>query len=749
MGLIVVGKPSVRERVLLRGDQCWSNEGLPWNGGGPLWIHGDWNDPPKVGFLAHRPAQPRPTDQGLVNTSVQQCIIPPILFTGKFRVAPFVNLGVEQAEVGTLTFDACECGVAQVLLSTVDYWDLGVPAGPTLTGGLFRGLQLYGKSPAGLLLVGKVTMQRVLQLATAGVQDANIRFHNVPGYSYKRWPKALPGGGWEQLPDVHTDGVPESLIVDEFRMREGTAGAAMEFTRETTACRDSADAAHFVFSHPGGLTLQYNFAAAPVVKPLRAVVDPPADSKDPPPDLKLHPSTPLPSWGLEVSMAGAATRTIAGTGLPDRIGEGELWNVKGGPFVGSIGYIPLRGGGTATRPARIRFVPPVRLAHKLYLEDCKYLVIEGLDAHKVEVGPGCENVIIRARAGRGVVAGGSVANGGGFSCAGTSAKPTKNVVFVDCRAEDCGDWLAEFDQDVHGWTFNGVLENIFLLNSRVTHCSGNGVQINAGSLANQPNLRRVVIAGCTSRENKQAFVGVKQSTDVLVIGNDIADQRPIGQHPSEWGAGAGYQYDPERVTFAFNRIAKCCYGLASGSGSGLGSGKQVLVLGNHITDCRHDPAYEGSYNPESAWGNAGLSLVALAHKLVYGNTIQRCDAGINVMGGEALQIAGNIVDNVSGRGNHVYVETAARDEVLRDNLFAQAGGRCWLRRGNQRSELPNDPLLLTAGGRPGLGARRWGPHAALQATLAAFKERWGTSLEYDLAGKARPAGAWAIGCYEP
>ncbi|TXH52496.1 MAG: hypothetical protein E6Q97_15795, partial [Desulfurellales bacterium] len=697
MGLTVINRAVPRKRQVLRGDQCFSNSGLALDGGVGLWIHGDENDPPLCGFLLHRPAKPRPTDQALVHTSVHHCIVLPILFTGKFRVAPFINLGVEQAEYGTLTFDGCECGVAQVLLATVDYWGLGVPAGPTLTGGLFRGLQLYGKSPAGLLLAGKVTMQRVLQLATAGTVDDVIRFHNVPNYDYKRWPKALPGGGWENLADGGCDGVPESLIVDEYRMREGSRGRVLSFTRETVQSCDIRDSLHRV-ADPEQRLESYSTMIPAAVKQLRPAVEPPAEPKDPPPDLKLHPSTPLPSWGLDVTLAGAATRTIAGTSFPDRIGEGELWNVSGGPYVGSIGYIPLRGGGTAAKPARIRFVPPVRFAQKLYLEDCKYLVIEGLDAHKVEIGPGCENVIVRARAGRGVIAGGGVGNGGGFSCAGTAAKPTKNIVFLDCVAEDCGDWLAEFDQDVHGWTFNGVLENIFLLKAAVRHCSGNGVQINAGSLANQPNLRRVVIAGCVSRENKQAFVGVKQSTDVLVIGNDIADQRPIGAHPSEWGAGVGYQYDPERVTFAFNRIANCCYGLASGSGSGLGNGKDVLVLGNHIEDCLHDPRYEGSYNPESAWGNAGLSLVALARKAIFCNTIQRCDAGINVMGGESLAIVGNIVDRVSPRGNHVYIETPAGFELITVNLFSDVGGPGQQRRGNQRGLLEKSPLALDANG---------------------------------------------------
>jgi len=79
---------------------------------------------------------------------------------------------------------------------------------------------------------------------------------------------------------------------------------------------------------------------------------------------------------------------------------------------------------------------------------------------------------------------------------------------------------------------------------------------------------------------------------------------------SAYGAGMGFQYAPERVWFLYNKVYDNEYGIALSSNSGMGFGTESYFIGNLIYNNHYDSVYHGdswdSYNPGSAWSNAGI-----------------------------------------------------------------------------------------------------------------------------------------------
>src|SRR5690606_29989183 len=150
--------------------------------------------------------------------------------------------------------------------------------------------------------------------------------------------------------------------------------------------------------------------------------------------------------------------------------------------------------------------------------------------------------------------------------------------------------------------------------------------------------------------------------------------RPIGANPSAYGTGIGFQYGPERVWFLYNHIYDCCFGISTGSTSGMGSGRDVYCVGNLIHDIHHHPDY--AYSPTSAWSNAGITLVGTDNRYIINNTIVNCDAGINSPSAGTMVMMNNIISNITeSAANHVFLDSgaAAAASTLSCNLFYQNG----------------------------------------------------------------------------
>jgi hypothetical protein len=248
---------------------------------------------------------------------------------------------------------------------------------------------------------------------------------------------------------------------------------------------------------------------------------------------------------------------------------------------------------------------------------------------------------------------------------------------------------------------------------------------------------------------------VKQAVDVVISENTVYSHRPSD---SSSGGGMGFQYAPERVWFLYNHIYDCDYGITSGGDSGLGTGQNVYYVGNVI----HDIHTSGSFNPNSAWSNAGIMVAGLTNHYMANNTIFDVDAGINCTRDGTYVIENNIVSNVTqALGNAVFVEDSDTTWSLNNNLFWQGGSSIRVRfgstvynhstHGHGSSNLNSNPLFVNSAGddfhlqsgSPAVNAGR------VSNVYTEFQSRYGLDIRVDPDGVLRPQGsAYDIGAYE-
>jgi len=314
---------------------------------------------------------------------------------------------------------------------------------------------------------------------------------------------------------------------------------------------------------------------------------------------------------------------------------------------------------------------------------------------------------------------------------------------------------------VHGVSVGALVNNLWIIDNEIYRNSGDGIQINAGSLASQSTTHHIYVGRNLSHHNKQSGMWTKQAVDVIFSQNAIYSHRPSNSSP---GGCTGFQYAPERVWFLFNHVYDCDFGIYTGSNSGLGSGTESYYIGNLIHNIHHSTS---TYNPGTGWSNAGLTLVGGLNRYVVNNTIFDVDAGINSPGSGALQIVNNIISNVTDpQANHIFIEdgvTASNstiNSVLFDGtvrirwgsgeVYSLAGFQAAFP-GNGLNSLNADPLFVNTAGND--FSLRVGSPAADAGTLAsayaAYLNLYGSSIAKDIVGTSRPQGLrYDVGAYE-
>ncbi len=451
--------------------------------------------------------------------------------------------------------------------------------------------------------------------------------------------------------------------------------------------------------------------------------------------------------------------------LPKDLPAGSVVEIHGGPYPTAETVLVAQG--TAAKPVFVRGIDKPRLGGKLTVQspggvESAYTIIEGLDVFKIFILAPTSYLACRDNDIHG-----DATNGGIGIDSYNSAYSNHHLLIFRNTIHDNGDWQADYDQDVHGICLTRYTNNVWILDNEFYHNSGDGLQINAGSLALQPYTHHIYVGRNRSHENKQSGMWSKQAVDVIFSQNTVYDLKPIGAKPSAFGAGMGFQYAPERVWFLYNHVYNCCFGISSGSTSGLGTGQDSYYIGNLIHDIHHDPNY--AYNPATSYSNAAIALVGTVNKYIINNTISNCDAGINSPSAGKAVIANNIISNITEpAGNHVFLEdpTASSASELSYNLFWQDGGAPRFRwngtaardlqaiqtqYGKGATCLIGDPLFVNATGgdfrlqvaSPAID------HATVSTVYQTFYSLYGLDISVDYAGSTRPQGAaWDIGAYE-
>lgn len=357
------------------------------------------------------------------------------------------------------------------------------------------------------------------------------------------------------------------------------------------------------------------------------------------PPAEMPIGVPLPAWGL-------SDRSPQATGGVIRRGPGN--------------YDTLSGVGTAERPIIVtQPAGAARMDRKLSIggdgQASRYMIVDGGRYRHIEILGPAEWVVLRN-----VDIGGEpsadlmtpLVRGGGLSVGGSSTeRAARNIIVIGCAVHDNGDWRAEFDDDVNGIRVGNHASNVWVLDCELTRNSGDGVSV-YGSMA---GTHHVYVARNVAHHNKQTGFWSKQASDVIFSENVARDHRPVGAHPSAWGAGMGFQYGPERVWFIGNDVYDCCFGIQAQSTSGEGTGTECYVVGNRFRNIRHDPAYPYS---GGVWGNAAICLVGTPGKTVVHNWIWGCAGGIHVPASQRLDVSCNVVGPLAagGLGRQLWAE---------------------------------------------------------------------------------------------
>jgi len=190
---------------------------------------------------------------------------------------------------------------------------------------------------------------------------------------------------------------------------------------------------------------------------------------------------------------------------------------------------------------------------------------------------------------RGVeVTGGPMRTTSAISVYGSAAKAASEIVILDCWVHDNGTpgpWTdATPDEDHHGIGIGAYSNVVRVVGCRLDRNSGDGIQINAGTLALLGTIDDVIVEGCSADDNKQAGFWAKASQNVTFRGNTVRNSRGSASNPD--GAGMGAQYGPINVRFVGNTIADCRTGFLVGSRSGPGGsgpGTGIVIEGNTIS----------------------------------------------------------------------------------------------------------------------------------------------------------------------
>jgi len=406
-----------------------------------------------------------------------------------------------------------------------------------------------------------------------------------------------------------------------------------------------------------------------------------------------------------------ATNSSNTFGTPDRprltipnweLSAGSVMEIHGGPYTAtSFGVVYLRGQGTADHPVFVRGASRSempRMATDTTIGNwnaSQYVILENISFFSLHITAPGHHIVVRNSEVEGDL------DNGGLGVGSFQETPMSDVVIYNNLFHDNGDWQITSDQDVHGIAVGQRANNLWVIDNEMYHCSGNGIQINARE-ALQAETHHIYVGRNIAHHNKQKGFATKQADDVIFTQN------------TAYGAiaGLGCQYAPERVWFLFNHVYDSTYGILSGSDSGLGYGEDIYVIGNLIHSIHHDPGL--SYNPGSAWSNAGIMLMGGTNRHIAYNTIYDVDAGINGPGTGSYYMVNNIISNVTEpEGNHIFIErgTAAAVSDVQNSVLYQPGegarikwgsGTAWDLAGFQAQfgkgagSLEADPLFVDA-----------------------------------------------------
>lgn len=238
---------------------------------------------------------------------------------------------------------------------------------------------------------------------------------------------------------------------------------------------------------------------------------------------------------------------------------------------------------------------------------------------------------------------------GGFGIAAYSGGSSSDLVFSDVSVDLGYTNQTEAQGDWHCIGVGKASSRVWILDSRLNNCRGDGVQVN-GAAGGQGDTGPVYIGRVTCVHNRQSCAWAKQSHDVVISETSASQMRPDADYTNP-GVCFGAQYFAVRFiivnSHCFNsengiRIASydaAAYGTSTPDNtSGFG------LFGTHIENIhalgavKHDPN-----NPQSP--GSAVILVGASRRYLQDNVITDADGGIAVQSGP-VESVNNTITNI-------------------------------------------------------------------------------------------------------
>lgn len=338
------------------------------------------------------------------------------------------------------------------------------------------------------------------------------------------------------------------------------------------------------------------------------------------------------------------------------------------------------------------------------------------------------------------------------------SQSASNIVVWDCLVHDHGTVQAGIDTDAHGVTLSGSVDHFWLLDSELDHNAGDGIQVEAQH-GRTMQIHHVYLGRNRSHDNKQSGMWVKHATDVVISQNEIYNHRTIDEFST--GQCTGFQYNPERIWFLYNRLHDCDIGIFVASDDGPGEGTDSYFIGNviyhiHATD------------PANLYSAGAFSIRGSVNRVLLNNAVYDVDGALYIPpNGGQYDVTNNIFSGRTSTTTYdIAIEggTDAQNVVLQNNVIYNAAGPriSWggtpytalsafqTVTGKCNGCLATDPRFVNApAGNLSVDSKSPAVDAgALHPAYAAFQARYGPSIAIDPAGTTRPIRNWDIGAYE-
>ena len=408
------------------------------------------------------------------------------------------------------------------------------------------------------------------------------------------------------------------------------------------------------------------------------------------------------------------------------------------------------------------------ITDKKMLLSGSYVYLDGFYFHsggRIQLGsyqPGSQvdHILIRNSEMKGEV---DVAGGVLINTVGLEEGPAKDIIIYNNKAHRIGPLDSDVDIDARGCSIQSHTSNMWVLDNEFSNSSA-GLQVEAGSLANQATTHHIYISRNHIFDIAQAGIGIKYALDIIISENVVHDIIDTPWSPSK---GIGFQYAPDRVWILFNEISNVYTGIRGGSDNGGAgtNGKSVFIIGNLIKDVTiNGTAHNGATSGLGIEINNGATP-----RYIINNTIVNSDIGVaNGYYNSTMFIENNMISNT--KDFDIMLEDSyltGSQSTLRNNHFDAEAKITWsngvthdlasFQTAFSKGEgcISANPLFVDASVEDfSLQASSAAIDAALQPSdltfdvYAHFESLYGLDIRVDFNQVSRPNnGSWDMGAF--